>query len=447
MPGKDDKNRKSGLNYTNSKKWSEQADQGGGFKPTAFKVPAGMETHRWVEGKNRIVVMPYRVGKNNPQADEGAVHFERTYFTHNNMGPNEDAYSCPNQCSGGKKKCPVCEVYFRLKREGKTDKDTLNAIKAKQRQLFIFLDVKAQDKGFQIHEESFWFGFGELLKAKLDAQDEGSTMHDFFHLDGGMILNVTCKKQAYPGGTRIAATNIEMEPRKKVWPESILKELPCLDDLILIKSYDELKALYEGEEVEEEGGEKPAGGRKPKAKVEDDDDFGSDDVDEKPAAKRKKGKVEEEPEDDDIYAEEGGDEDKEAEVGNTVSFTYKGEELEGTVAKIGKSKQSGKPLATVEVEGREKPCMVLVEDLTVLEADGEPDEEEPEEEEEVEEKPKSTKKVKKTKEPEPEVEDDDTDGSSDDDDDGDFGFGEDDDTPDDDEPEEKPKVKAKKAKK
>ena len=37
-------------------------------------------------GVTRIEILPYRVGKGNPYADPGKLHFERTFFKHARIG-------------------------------------------------------------------------------------------------------------------------------------------------------------------------------------------------------------------------------------------------------------------------------------------------------------------------------------------------------------------------
>lgn len=244
---------KAAISYSNTKEWSEGYG-GGGWKPTAYTLPAGVEAFRFTEAKNyRIDIMPFRVGAGNPQADEGTVHWERTYYTHGGLGAEGmDHYTCLQQTFG--KKCPICEEYVKRKRAG-ASKEELGDLRPKTRQLFVFFVHSEHEKGYQVYEASHYRGFGELLKAKLDAQDEDSPYLDFFHLEDGMTLVVKAAEDSYAGKKFFKPANIEMVPRKEQFDVAVLDDIPCLDELPKELSYAALKAVFEGEVSSSEGEE------------------------------------------------------------------------------------------------------------------------------------------------------------------------------------------------
>ncbi len=414
MPTRREKERKQ-IRYTDAKKVAEQ--QGSGFTPTAFTVPEGMSLFRFKQAKTyNLDVIPYRVGKGNPRADEGMVHFERTYYVHQKIGPNNDSIPCLTK--NWKKKCPICQYRAKLGMDPKAKKDVLKALEPKVRQLWIIRDRDELEKGLQLFDAAYYKSWGELVKAKTKAGDEKYRYHHFFHLDDGMMLRVTAEEDSYEGRKFFKPTNIEMRDRKPL-KASLLDKAPCLDDLLVEKSYKELKELFlqisdedeedddevedgseleddedsdeveDGSEIEdpdEEEDEKPTKSKKGPTKSkkaeeddeEEDDESESDDDDEedpKPAKKSGKGskktsKKDEEDEedsdsdDDDDTDEDSDDEDEEEseddEEGDDSGPTFaKGDRVKG----VYKSKGfKGKVTIVQKRKGKE--------DLITVETDG-----------------------------------------------------------------------------
>jgi hypothetical protein len=103
-------------------------------------------------------------------------------------------------------------------------------------------------------------GFGELLDTKIKAAD---AYENFFHLDGGMTLQILVEENSFEGRKFLEPVNIEMFPRKQSLPESLLDDVPDLDEMVenAKVSYKDLKGILyqkpsEGEDAEANG--KPA---------------------------------------------------------------------------------------------------------------------------------------------------------------------------------------------
>lgn len=290
--------------YTDAKKRAEEHDSG--FQPTSFSVPEGVELFRWKKaGIYRLDIIPFIAGKGNPYADEGEVHWERTYYVHRGIGAEENSYACLRRTFG--KPCPVCEHVAKLRADPSSDDKLIQGLREKERQLFLVLDHSDRDKGVQILETSHYMGFGEMLDKKIKASDEEDGYANFFHLEDGMTLKVNVEEDSFAGRTYMKPTNIEMVRRKEPLDDSLLDEVPCLDDIITELSYKELKKIFLQIPAEAENGKavqqsRPAS--KPKSSPppddededEDDDDFEDEDLDEdeeetvvkKPAAKKGK---------------------------------------------------------------------------------------------------------------------------------------------------------------
>jgi hypothetical protein len=314
MPTQREKEKRQ-IRYTDAKKVAEA--QGEGFSPTAYTVPDGMSMFRFRQARTyNIDIIPYIVGKGNPRADEGMVHFERTYFVHQKVGPNNDSFPCLAKNFG--KKCPICQYRAKLGMDPKTKKDVLKALEPKTRQLWIVRDRDDLEKGLQLMDAAYYKSWGELVKSKIKAGDEDAAYHNFFHLDGGMYLKVTVEEDSWDGKKFFKATNIEMRPRQKPLKSTLLDKAPCLDELLIEKSFKELKELFlqisdddEDEDDVEDGSELEDEDEDNDDSEVDSDNSDEDEDEEKPSKKPKQGKKKD-PDEDEEEDSDSEDDDEEA---------------------------------------------------------------------------------------------------------------------------------------
>src|SRR3954465_13719210 len=88
-----------------AREWTSASDAVG---RTTLKVPSGVGMFAVKKpGIVRLDIIPYRVGKGNPDAAPGKLYWQRFYWMHRGVGPNQDSYCCPRMCSKGAQRCPV----------------------------------------------------------------------------------------------------------------------------------------------------------------------------------------------------------------------------------------------------------------------------------------------------------------------------------------------------
>ncbi len=322
--------KKQGLNYASAKERIVNHDSG--YSPTAVKLPKEFDRLTFdKKGTYRIDIIPYRVGKGNPFADEGAVWCERTYYTHRNIGPENKSYCCLAKTF--KKKCPICEEIARLNRTG-GDADLIKALKPSERQLWNVKLLQSPDRdadleGIKVLDQSN-FLFGQLVDNKVAAADEEDHYENYFHLEGGHTLKITVDQDSFAGKSFYKATNIEMKARKEDYDESIIEEACCLDDCLVELSYDKLKSIFlqenEGDSDDDSSDDEDTPVKKTTAKakgkgkppVDDDDDEDDepedpsdldteDDDDDEPAPPKKSGKRKPDPDEDDEDSDDSSD--------------------------------------------------------------------------------------------------------------------------------------------
>lgn len=402
--------------YSDAKEIAD--DMSGGFTPTSFKVPDELKQFKFKEEKTYVLdIIPYTVGEGNPRADEGMVHFERSFYVHKNIGPDNNSYTCPYKNSG--KKCPICQFKTKLAMDPKTKKEVIKALDPKLRQLYLVIDHDNREDGLQVFETAFWKSFGELLRNKVKAGDDDSPYQNFFHLEDGFYLKVTTEQDSFNGKTYYKPSNIEMRKRKTPLDDSLLEEAPCLDELVLELPYDELKDIFtqapdeDDDEVEDD------------SELEDNDDEGEDDrpaksskggskkSPKKSGSRSKTSDAEEEEDSDDSDDDEVEDpsdtEDEEAEdsddsdveedgpeigKGDRVKGTYKDKTFKGVVTRV-KVRKGQPDLISVETDGGNQR-VIDADELTLLsKAKAEADDEG--EDDEEDDTPKSSKKTKTSK--------------------------------------------------
>lgn len=286
-----------------ARSWADQRDQG--IEPTAVKLPEGVSRFNPKNNDTyEIDIIPYVVGKGNPSADEGMQHFERTFFVHwlPSLSGGSRSYCCLAQTF--KKKCPVCDFI-------RTANETLaKELKAKVRMLWRVIDRNEPKKGIQVWETPYFKGFGEILKNKLKGSKKGR-YDNFDSLVGGMTLEVTIGDGTMGDRSFKTVTNVEIVPRGEDYPEDMIDEPPVLDDCLLEMSYQELKALLEGDtkstdDDDEDDDEEVVTSRPSKSVVKDKEAS-------KPS-KNGKHKVEEDDEDEQEENKEDSEEDRDDDV-------------------------------------------------------------------------------------------------------------------------------------
>lgn len=213
----------------------------------------------------RIDIIPYEVKSNdNPYAEKGTIHYERTFYTHRiELGDNNTrTVICPMKTNGSP--CPVCEEYKRMQ-EANADYEDFKHLKPKDRQLYNVIDLSDRDKGIQVWDLSY-YSFGKLLDTKLRNADEDDDYDSFPETDCGKTLKLTFVKGAFKD--YFPVEDIEFKERKKQYDDSIIDDAHDLDSLLDIKSYNEIKQIMNG--VNEPKEEEPK--RKRKEEPEEDSD-------------------------------------------------------------------------------------------------------------------------------------------------------------------------------
>ncbi len=288
-----DKREERKSKVVSARKRVEQHEAGGGL--STLKLPSGCNLFQVKQaGPKRFDIIPYTVGKGNPFSDPGEMYFERTYYTHRGIGPNNESVVCMYKTF--KKPCFICEHRGKLAKDPDTDEKVIKELAPKERQLFNVFDHKDKDRGVQIFENSF-HTFGKMLDEYIKNADEEDHYEYFADPKRGSTLKVGFSEEKMGGYSFLKASSFEFKLRTEPLDSELLEKAYCLDDLIRQPTYEEVKKLMlqtgdgdDDENEDEDEDEKPKGKVKANKPSKNGDDDEDEDEDDKPA-KTGKGKL------------------------------------------------------------------------------------------------------------------------------------------------------------
>jgi len=262
-----------------------------GFGASYLRLPDGVSFFKVDKAGIRIVdVMPYITKVDSKYAEAGDPYFEKTFWAHRNIGPNQDMVICPAKTAG--KRCPICEHRAKLSQSPDGDEDLIADLAPKERQIWLLRDLKEPSKGLLLWDGSYHL-FGKLLESRLaNAEDEDDNWDAFADLEDGSTLRLTFVDETFAGRTYQKCTSIDFKPRKVQYDADDIDGHPCLDDMLVIKSYEELKKMLlqvddtseEDDDEDDEPTPKKRSAKASKPAVDDDDE------DDEPAPAKKKAK-------------------------------------------------------------------------------------------------------------------------------------------------------------
>jgi len=292
-----------------------------GFERTSLNLPEGVNLFRLKDDKPlRLDILPYRVGKGNPWADEGQLHYERTYFVHRGIGAEQNTYPCLRKTLG--KKCPVCEYRAKLSNNPDADEDLIKSLAPSERQIFNVIDTRDRDKGVQIWDMAWWL-FGKALDTRIRNGDEEDEYENFYELENGFTLKLGIEEHHFAGRSFYSVESIDFKSRKEDYDEDILEEVYNLDEIIKITPYDELKKILLQTEDDDEDEKETPKSKKKKKQQKEEDEFDEDEEEDNEDLDEEDLDEEDEEEDEDLeddeedldedFEDEDEDEDKEDE--------------------------------------------------------------------------------------------------------------------------------------
>jgi len=216
-----------------------------------LNLPKGVNMFR-EDPRSRVNldILPYEVTtETHPDRDDeyeiavpGSLWYKRPYWIHRNIGPNDEVVVCP---SSNKQKCPICEYRAQLLRDGADwSDDSVRSLKASMRNLYVVVPKNHKNYDEKVH---IWDISQFLFQDKLNEEVQENEEHETFpDLEEGYTLRIRFSEQQL-GNNKFAETSrIDFIDRDEGYDESILDEVPDLDDVLVIPSYKAVEAMFLG---------------------------------------------------------------------------------------------------------------------------------------------------------------------------------------------------------
>ena len=290
-----------------------------------LNLPKGIGVFE-IEPKTRVTldILPYTVtDPNHPDRDDeyeiaipGTLWYKRPYWVHRGIGPNNETVLCLQSFG---QKCPICEHRAGLLREGADWQDeTVRALKNSMRNLYAVVPRGSKKFEETVH---IWdmsqFLFQDKLNEEIQENDEYETFPD---PEEGFSLQIRFGESQL-GTNRFAETSrIDFKSRSPL-PDSLLDEVPALDDILEQVSRETLEAIFFGGLSQDEAEDDEDAPRRRKkatshrtpapADEDDDEDDEVEDEDEEEEPWEDEDDEEEEPWEDE-EEDEGDEEEEEA---------------------------------------------------------------------------------------------------------------------------------------
>jgi len=225
------------------------------------------------DGQHIFDIIPYTVGKNDPDLQEGEVSYVLNLLVHYMIGKNKQTVICRktwNKC------CPICDMADTLKRqsEGKSILDVLSwrRLRPKKRCLYnvIVRDTKAMEcNGIMLLEISHYFSeriFLELASPNCQIPELDTIQPSidevldyikdlYFYKEEPMIVysdpeegkSISFRRMG-SGSKMLRNVLTSFVDRPRPISNHILDEAYCLDAIIKIPSFSEVyESIFSGE--------------------------------------------------------------------------------------------------------------------------------------------------------------------------------------------------------
>jgi hypothetical protein len=210
-----------------------------------------------VDTKINMDILPYEVtdkhhpdrNENDEIALEGSLWYKRPFKVHRDIGVNRETVICPASIG---KSCPICEYRAKLRKEEDASEEEIKALRSSDRNLYaiIPLNSKKHEKKIHLFEFSDYL-FQEEFEKQCSDFEEFEIFPD--HTEG-YSLRVVFAEESIGKNKYAAPTRFDFVERKEQYDDSILDEVPKLDDCLDILPYDLLKDKFfsAGDEPEDD---------------------------------------------------------------------------------------------------------------------------------------------------------------------------------------------------
>lgn len=208
-------------------------------------------------------ILPWRIAtKNHPGVVSGKYNIgDWDYIldvqVHTNIGAANGDYICLKKNLG--KPCPICEAADRLKAsDSAADKEAAKKLYTKRKAVYLIQemneDCSSKSDDPMIFKVAYPV-FSQALQTRATTFLKGHGVVDFANPDTatGKVVSFTIAEGSMgQGKTFKKADSFDFEDRIEEISDATLEACPSLDKFMVIKTYDQLKAILNGDDEESE---------------------------------------------------------------------------------------------------------------------------------------------------------------------------------------------------
>lgn len=252
----------------NAYKASADKTQKGGNKFRVFKFPENVKFKKFDKAGDYLIdIIPARItGKNHPAVRDGAavgdLVYVFDYWRHMEVGPEKAVVLCPQSTFG--KKCPICEAADEAKVAYGPKSREFTSLIPKHRVLYNIAVLKEAGKAgnpdeFLLLDESFALFEKELITfAGAKARRKGLDYIPFGDLEAGWSVFFTVERAKMEGGFEYSKfKSFDLEEKDDPRSNADAKKAISPDQYLNVMTYEQLKALFDGDEYDDGGDEPP----------------------------------------------------------------------------------------------------------------------------------------------------------------------------------------------
>ena len=222
-------------------------------KEMVLNIPEGVKLYKAsYDKKNKIIILPYPVNTNNdPKVKKGDSTYILEYFVHKEVGINKDQFLCMKRTYG--KACPICEEIDRLKENYDENEDLIKKLNPSKKAVYNVLDCLDEKPGkIQIFHASYALFEKEMLE-EAKASSKGEDVICFPDpSEDGFYIKFRAIEGKFMGKPYAKYKSFEFEKRNKAIPEKILSSVFCLDELLIIPTYEQVKSAFVGDDFDQD---------------------------------------------------------------------------------------------------------------------------------------------------------------------------------------------------
>ena len=216
-------------------------------------------------------ILPYPVTDDNhmdrdddtDSAIPGTWWFKKPFRLHRNVGVEDKLVVCPTTWDKNAK-CPICIYRYKQQKAG-IEYEELKEFSWSSRFLYVVIPRSVTGREGLDFEQvpHVWDVSYGIFQKKLDKElDLNPEFNDFVDLEGGFSLKLRFGKKPAGGFKYMDIERIDFVERKKDIPDSILDEIPELDNVLVKTPIEDIQEMFDsdpfvGEEntKEEDAGE------------------------------------------------------------------------------------------------------------------------------------------------------------------------------------------------